>query len=122
MIGYITLGTNDLDKASKFYDALLAELGAQQTMKTDRLVFWGTSAKGPFLAVGTPYDGQSATGGNGTMVSLPARDQEQVTAVYQKALELGAADEGEPGFRTDNFYGAYFRDADGNKLCVFCLS
>lgn len=121
MIGYITLGSNDVEKASKFYDALLAELGAQQTMKTDRLVFWGTSAKGPFLAVGTPYEGEASCG-NGTMVSLPVRSQEQVSAVHQKALELGATNEGEPGFRTDNFYGAYFRDADGNKLCVFCMS
>lgn len=121
MIGYITLGTNDLEKASEFYDQLLAELGAQRTMKTDRLIFWGKSAKGPFLAVGTPYEGE-ATGGNGTMVSLPVASQEQVSAVYQKALELGATDEGEPGFRTDNFFGAYFRDYDGNKLCVFCMA
>lgn len=122
MIGYITLGTNDLAKAGEFYDQLFAELGAQRTMEMERLIFWGKSAKGPFLAVGTPYDGQPATGGNGTMVSLPVSSQELVSAVYQKALELGATDEGEPGLRTDNFYGAYFRDVDGNKLCVFCMA
>lgn len=121
MIGYVTLGTNDLDKATAFYDALMAKFDAQQTMKTDRLVFWGKSPKGPFLAVGTPYDG-SATSGNGTMISLAAGSQDQVKAVYSQALELGAKDEGEPGYRTDNFFGAYFRDLDGNKLCVFCIA
>ncbi|MCW8195044.1 VOC family protein [Proteobacteria bacterium 005FR1] len=122
MIGYITLGTNDLEKATAFYDALLAKLDAQQTMKTDRLVFWGKSPKGPFLAVGKPYDGAAASTGNGTMISLAAGSQDQVKAVYNKALELGAKDEGEPGYRTDNFFGAYFRDPDGNKLCVFCIA
>lgn len=121
MIGYITLGSSNLEKASEFYDQLFAELGAQRTMETDRMVLWGKSPKGPFLAVCTPYEGE-ASSGNGTMVSLPARSKEQVAAVYQKALALGATDEGAPGPRTDNFYGAYFRDLDGNKLCIFCMS
>lgn len=122
MIGYITLGTNDLEKATAFYDALLATLDAKQVMKTDRLVFWGKSSKGPFLAIGKPYDGDPAGHGNGTMISLSAGSQDQVKSVYNKAMELGARDEGEPGYRTDNFFGAYFRDPDGNKLCIFCIA
>lgn len=120
MIGYVTLGTNDLEKAGKFYDSLLAEIGAQRVMNTDRLVFWGKSPKGPFLAVGAPFAGE-ASSGNGTMISLPVASQDKVKALYNKALELGAKDEGEPGYRTDNFFGAYFRDPDGNKLCVFFM-
>jgi predicted lactoylglutathione lyase len=122
MIGYITLGTNDLEKATAFYDALLATVDAKQVMKTDRLVFWGKSPKGPFLAVGQPYDGEPASYGNGTMISLAAASQDQVKTVYKKAMELGARDEGEPGYRTDNFFGAYFRDPDGNKLCIYCIA
>jgi len=74
------------------------------------------------LAIGKPYDGQDATVGNGTMVALAADTREQVDQVYAKAIELGGADEGAPGSRGPEqmgFYGAYFRDPDGNKLCVF---
>ena len=72
------------------------------------------------LAVCTPYDGKPATIGNGTMFSLAATHRsEMVDKVYAKAMSLGAKDEGAPGLRGDTFYGAYFRDPDGNKLCVF---
>lgn len=122
MIGYLTLGSNDFERACQFYDALLAEIGAARTMAIDdRLVFWGKSARGPFLAVARPYDGEPASAGNGTMLALPVADQDQVHALHEKALSLGAVDEGAPGLRTNNFYGAYFRDMDGNKLCVFTM-
>ncbi|MEX1032090.1 MAG: VOC family protein [Cellvibrionaceae bacterium] len=121
MIGYVTLGSNQAEKAFEFYDSLLAELGAQRVMEVNGKIFWGKSPKGPFLAVGKPYDGETATAGNGTMISLAVSSKEQVDAVYQKALALGGSDEGKPGLRTDNFHGAYFRDLDGNKLCVFCM-
>lgn len=122
MIGYITLGTNNLERATSFYDALLAEFGAQRVREAERYIAWGTGPEQTALAVIKPFDGNPATVGNGVMVSLFGGSQEKVHEVYAKALELGATDEGEPGPRGDNgFYGAYFRDLDGNKLCVFCL-
>jgi catechol 2,3-dioxygenase-like lactoylglutathione lyase family enzyme len=120
MIGYVAIGTNDLGRAVSFYDALLSELGASQLYSTPRFVAWGTSKNGPALMVTLPYDKNAATAGNGAMVALAAENREVVDAVYKKALELGATDEGPPGPRgTGGFYAAYFRDLDGNKLNVF---
>ena len=118
MIGYATLGTNDYDKALKFYDALLAELGGKRTFSNDHLQGYG-SRGGAMLAVAKPHDGKPATAGNGTMFALAAPSKELVDKVHAKALSLGAKDEGAPGPRNETFYGAYFRDLDGNKLCVF---
>lgn len=122
MIGYITLGTNDIDRAAKFYDALLAEFGATRVMESERYIAWGTAPGVTALSVIEPYDGQPATVGNGVMVALHAENPEKVQAVYNKAVELGASDEGAPGPRGEGgFYGGYFRDLDGNKLNAFCL-
>lgn len=124
MIGYVTLGVNDAEKAKKFYDAVLGEVGAKRTWANDRLQGYGGGG-GPSIAVGKPYDGQKATFGNGTMISLAAPDQDTVKRVHAKAMANGGKDEGAPGFRpadaTKGFYGAYFRDPDGNKLCVFSM-
>lgn len=122
MIGYTTLGTNDIAKAAAFYDALFAELGAKRLMDMDRVVGWGTSMDKPMVAAIKPYDGNPATVGNGVMVALVVERPEQVDRLHAKALELGAADEGAPGPRGAGFYGGYFRDMDGNKLCFFCMS
>ncbi len=119
MIGYVTLGTNDMARAAKFYDALLALFGAKRGYETERYVAWGTAPTAPMLLVIKPYDGKPATPGNGTMVSLAARSKADVDAVYKKALELGGKDEGPAGPRGDGFYAGYFRDLDGNKLAVF---
>jgi predicted lactoylglutathione lyase len=120
MIGYVTIGTNDLGRAVSFYDAVLSELGASQLYSTDRMAAWGTSKSGPVLMVTLPYDENSATVGNGVMLALTAKNREVVDAVYRKALEFGATDEGPPGPRgTSGFYAGYFRDLDGNKLNVF---
>jgi predicted lactoylglutathione lyase len=119
MIGYVTLGTNDMARAAKFYDALLAAFGAKRTWDTDRFIGWGASPTAPMLCVIKPYDGKAATPGNGTMVSLGARSKAEVDAVYKKAIELGGKDEGPAGPRGDDFYAGYFRDLDGNKLAVF---
>ena len=119
MIGYETIGSNDLDKAKGFYDAVLAELGGMRTMSMDRLQGYGTAAGGAMLAVCRPYDEQAASVGNGVMVSLAAPDRATVDKTHAAALALGAKDEGAPGLRGETFYGAYFRDLDGNKLCVF---
>ncbi|HKK49987.1 MAG TPA: VOC family protein [Myxococcota bacterium] len=120
MIGYVTIGTSDLDKACAFYDALLAEVGAKQLFGMDRIKFYGTGLDGPMLAVCTPYDEKAQDCGNGNMVAIRAEGLEQIKALHKKALELGGTDEGEPGERIPGmFTGAYVRDLDGNKLCFF---
>ncbi len=121
MIGYVTLGTNDLPRAAAFYDALLAEIGAKRLLDLPRGPMWGVSWDKPTLGVLTPFDGKPATVGNGTMVSLVVDSTEKVDRVHAKALALGGKDEGPAGPRGDGFYGGYFRDLDGNKLCVFCI-
>jgi catechol 2,3-dioxygenase-like lactoylglutathione lyase family enzyme len=125
MIGYITIGTNDLARAAKFYDAVLGEMGAKQQWSNERMVSWGAAPRTPSVIVTKPYDGQDAYHGNGTMVALLASSPEVVGRVYQKALSLGAKDEGAPGYRgpeAQGFYGAYFRDLDGNKFAAFCMA
>lgn len=121
MIGYVTLGTNDLARACAFYDALLGELGARRVLEGARFVAWGRDMASPSLGVILPFDGQAATRGNGTMVALAVTSPAQVDALHAKALSLGATDEGAPGERLKGFYGGYFRDLDGNKLNFFCM-
>lgn len=121
MIGYTLFGTNDLDRAAAFYDALFAELGARRTMQAERFVAWGTSREAPGFGVTKPYDGQAATVGNGTMIGLAADSPATVDRLHRKALELGGRDEGAPGDRGGGFYAGYFRDLDGNKLNFFCM-
>jgi catechol 2,3-dioxygenase-like lactoylglutathione lyase family enzyme len=121
MIGYVTLGTNDLTRAEKFYDELLAELGAKRIMSNDRMRFYGAGRGKPMFVICKPFDGQPATVGNGTMVALATDSKEAVDRVYKKAIALGARDEGGPGPRGGNFYGGYFRDLDGNKFVAFFM-
>lgn len=122
MIGYVTLGTNDLAKSTAYYDALLALFGAKRGWESEKFISWTTGAGAPMLFVIKPADGQPATVGNGTMVALAATSKEQVSQVHVKALSLGSKDEGAVGPRGDNFYAGYFRDLDGNKLCIFYIS
>lgn len=119
MLGYVTIGTTDMDRAVSFYDALLAEIGGKQLMGMDRIKFYGTSPDAAMLAICIPYDEQPPQCGNGNMVAIPGGGREGVDRLYAKAIELGATDEGEPGERMPIFYGAYVRDLDGNKLCFF---
>ena len=119
MVGYVTIGTSDMDKACAFYDALLAEVGGKQLMGMDRIKFYGTGPGAAMLAVCIPYDEKPHERGNGNMVAIPGGSREGVDRLYAKAIELGASDEGEPGERLPVFYGAYVRDLDGNKLCFF---
>lgn len=121
MIGYVTLGTNDLPRAAKFYDALLAELGAKRMMEEESFIAWSVKPGAPALSATKPYDGKRATVGNGVMIALSAKNPQQVDALYKKAMELGASDEGPPGLRGGTFYAAYIRDLDGNKLNFFCM-
>lgn len=119
MIGYVTVGTNNLERATAFYDELFAVIGAGRFMEEDTFVAWAVAPDAPGFAVTIPYDGNPATVGNGMMVALAVDSKELVHAVYEKAIELGGTDEGPPGPRGDNFYAGYFRDLDGNKLDVF---
>ncbi len=121
MIGYVTLGTNDLEKAAGFYDELLQLIGASRFMQEESFVAWSTSPTTPGISVTRPFDGQPATVGNGGMVALIVKSPEQVDALHTKALELGGTDEGAPGPRGGGFYAGYFRDLDGNKLNAFCM-
>lgn len=121
MVGYTTLGTNDIGRAAGFYDALLAELGAKRAMENESFIAWAAAPGGGMLCVIKPNDKKPATVGNGVMVALAASSKAQVDAVHRKALELGAKDEGAPGPRGAGFYAGYFRDTDGNKLNAFFL-
>ena len=120
MIGYVTLGTNDLPRATAFYDALLAELGAKRLWEFDRGITWGIEQDKPSLCIMKPFDGNAASVGNGVMAGLITGSREQVGRVHKKALELGGKDEGPVGPRGEGFFAGYFRDLDGNKLSVFC--
>ena len=123
MIGYVTLGTNDIKRSAAFYDKLLAEIGAKRVMEQqDSFIVWGNSPTGAALSVTKPFDGKPATVGNGVMVALVVKEPAQVDKLYKKALELGAKDEGAAGPRGAGFYAGYFRDPDGNKLNVFCMT
>ncbi|TFU03703.1 VOC family protein [Polymorphobacter arshaanensis] len=124
MIGYANIGTNDLAKATAFYDALFGVIGIGRLMEFPTgAVAYGSSWTAPMIAVGPPYDGKPASVGNGCMLALPMDTRAKVDAVHAKALALGGKDEGAPGVRGDEgeqaFYGAYFRDLDGNKFCAF---
>ena len=121
MIGYVTLGTNDIARAAKFYDALLRELGAKRFMEMDRVIAWAVRPDLPALGVIKPFDGKAATVGNGTMVALAVDSKDKVNALHAKAIALGAKDEGKPGPRGEGFYAGYFRDLDGNKLNFFYM-
>jgi catechol 2,3-dioxygenase-like lactoylglutathione lyase family enzyme len=123
MIGYVTLGSNDLQRAAAFYDELLGLIGAARFMEVeDVFIAWAVAPDKPGLSVTRPYDGKAATVGNGVMVALAVDSKEMVHKVYDKAIELGGQDEGPAGPRGDEFYAGYFRDLDGNKLNVYCLT
>lgn len=123
MIGYVTVGTNDMEKAAAFYDALLGEIGAGRFMDTEQFIAWSVSPKAPALSITKPFDGDKATVGNGTMIALAVDSTEKVDKLHAKAMELGGTDEGAPGPRGDSgFYAGYFRDLDGNKLNAFVMA
>jgi predicted lactoylglutathione lyase len=122
MIGYVTLGTNDIDRAARFYDELLAEIGASRFMESETFIAWSVSPGTPAVAVIKPADGKPASVGNGVMVALVMDSRGKVDVLHKKAIALGAKDEGAPGPRGDGgFYAGYFRDPDGNKLNAFFL-
>jgi catechol 2,3-dioxygenase-like lactoylglutathione lyase family enzyme len=120
MLSHVMFGSNDVPRATAFYDAVLGVIGARQLMNFGTTIVWGTTA--PALAICQPYDRKPATHGNGTMVALNAPTRDLVDQLHAKALEMGGTDEGAPGIRGEEargFYAAYFRDPDGNKLMVY---
>jgi len=121
MIGYVTLGTNDLARGAKFYDAIAAEMGIGRMMEDERFIAWGAPGGAAGVGLTKPFDGKAATVGNGVMVALAAKDRAQVDRLHALALSLGGTDEGAPGPRGGPFYAAYFRDLDGNKLNAFFM-
>ncbi len=121
MIGYVTVGTHDLARGAKFYDAIASEMGVGRMMETEQFIAWGAPGGGAGIGLTKPFNAEPATVGNGVMVALQARDRAQVDRLHALALSLGGADEGAPGLRGDTFYAAYFRDLDGNKLNAFFM-
>jgi len=124
MIGYVTLGSNDLARARSFYDALFGSIGAGRLMEFgENFTMYGTAWGKPAVAIAKPYDGEPARPGNGNMTAIVMDSRDKVNAFYHKAIELGGSDEGPPGLRGEegpqSFYGAYFRDPEGNKFCAF---
>ena len=121
MIGYVTLGTNDLERAAQFYDAIAGELGTPRMMEEETFIAWGKPGGQAGVAATKPFDGNAASIGNGVMVALEAKDTDQVKRLYEIALAHGGSCEGPPGERMPGFYAAYFRDPDGNKLNAFVM-
>lgn len=124
MIGYVTLGTNDLERAVAFYDELFATIGAGRFLETEQFIAWASAPDKPGVSVTIPFDGKPATVGNGSMVAIMLDSTDKVDAFYKKAIELGATCEGEPGPRGEmsGFYAGYFRDLDGHKLNAFNMA
>lgn len=124
MLGYITVGTNDLNASSRFYDNLFKQINVERIMKGSEehgYIVWAKDNESVGFSILQPYNGQSAEPGNGHMAAISATDADQVNAVYNKAIELGGTCEGPPGDRGNGFYAAYFRDLDGNKLNAYCM-
>jgi catechol 2,3-dioxygenase-like lactoylglutathione lyase family enzyme len=122
MIGYVTLGTNDLQRGARFYDAIAKEMGVGRMMEFETAIAWGAPGGAPGIGLTKPFNGEAATVGNGVMVALAAASKAQVDRLYEIALAHGGTCEGPPGPRGETFYAAYFRDPDGNKLNAFLMT
>ena len=123
LVAYTMIGSNDLPRSIALYTPVMEVLGARkiEAYSTEKRIWFGRDGAG-MLAIGATFDGQPATGGNGTMVALAASTPEMVAAAHTKALDMGATDEGAPGTRGNpTWFGAYFRDFDGNKIAIFTI-
>jgi len=123
MISHVVVGTNDLARAKAFYDPLMEIIGCGLTMEKENRVGYGPQGGGTRFIVTLPIDGGPATFANGGTIGLMAPDRAAVDAFHAKAVALGGKDEGGPGPRPplpQDFYIAYLRDLDGNKLMVGC--
>lgn len=126
VLSHITLGTNDIGRAARFYDAVLGSLGfTRATKPADKPLMYAKNGEMPYVYLYRPFDGRPATWGNGTHIAFNAETRAAVDAFHEMALLFGGQDEGQPGVRThyaDNYYAAYVRDPDGNKLQAVCYS
>jgi len=125
MFSHVTVGTNDFARSIAFYDKVMAALGHKQLFCVEGAVAYGQDMVGPKTWVLFPFDKGKAAPGNGTHIAYLANDRAAVDAFHAAALEMGGTSEGEPGLRPHyhpNYYGAYVRDPDGNKLQAVCHS
>ena len=123
MIGYVTIGMNDVEKSGKFYDSVMGPIGSERKFNDGGWIGYGRKGEDSHgVYVCPPHDGKPATGGNGTMIAFVAPSKDAVHKAYHAGLANGGSDEGAPGPRpadSKDFYGAYLRDPTGNKICVF---
>ena len=122
MFSFITLGTNNLKKSKLFYNELLASIGIVLAEEDDRYVGYAKKDTQKIIEfyLMKPHNEKEATFGNGTMITFTADSKENVINIYNLALKLGGKDEGKPGPRHEEDFYAYFRDLDGNKICIYC--
>jgi catechol 2,3-dioxygenase-like lactoylglutathione lyase family enzyme len=123
MFSHVTVGSNDLPKAKGFYDSLLTPLGLVRRADYPEAVGYGPPERRAQVWIVRPLDKQEASAGNGITIGLEAPDRATVDACHKAAIAAGGTDEGAPGLRLHyhpNYYGAYLRDPDGNKICVVC--
>ena len=123
MFSHVTVGSNDVARAKSFYDGIAKALGLARLADYAEAAGYGRPGGRPQLWIVTPLDKRAATAGNGITVGLEAQDRPAVDAAYAAAIAAGGKDEGKPGLRTHyhpNYYGAYVRDPDGNKVCIVC--
>jgi catechol 2,3-dioxygenase-like lactoylglutathione lyase family enzyme len=122
ILSHMTVGVSDIGRATAFYDAVLRELGIARGKSGDGFAGWGSPHESGFF-ITRPFNGGAASVGNGVSVSFLAPTREAVDRFHAKALTLGAVDEGKPGLRPQyhaNYYAAYLRDLDGNKIAAVC--
>lgn len=119
MIAYSTIGTNDMNRAIAFYDAVFEAIGGLRQVSGETWTQYGREGERAKVCLTQPYDGKIATYGNGAMLAFETGTRANVDAAYAAALAQGGTDAGKPGVREDTHYVAYMRDPDGNKLCVF---
>lgn len=124
MLSHVTIGVADVEAARRFYGPLFEALGLTQKFADEKWAGWKHPLTDrPLFTITRPFDGEMATSGNGQMTAFLASSRSVVDKCYSLALDLGASEEGAPGLRPQyhaNYYGAYFRDPDGNKLCICC--
>ena len=120
MIGFVMIGTNDLNKATKFYDVLLEVIDLKRVVTNEKYIGYSSKEKPECIEfyVTNPANKEKATFGNGTQISFTVRSKETVDKFYNLGIKLGGKDEGAPGIRSGDYY-CYVRDLDGNKICSF---
>ena len=120
MIGFVMIGTNDLNKATKFYDVLLEVIDLKRVVTNEKYIGYSSIEKPEDIEfyVTNPVNKKEATYGNGTQISFVLKSKETVDKFYNLGVKLGGKDEGAPGIRSGDYY-CYIRDLDGNKICSF---